>query len=94
MFGLFNIFFIPAVYKDPNKLGIPFLVSGIVTMVYAALFEFLVQIVPAFKAALDNTDPARAPIQLAVLAFGIVFYTLTLWATYTRSVKNFENVDL
>ncbi len=94
MYALFNIFFIPAVYRNPNKLGIPFLVSGLVVLVYGTAFEALVQLVPAFKTALDNTNPAFAPIQLMVLAFGIVFFVLTLWLTYKRSVENFEKVDL
>ncbi len=94
MYSLFNILFVPTVYKDPNKLGIPFLISFTVAMLYGALFETLVQIVPAFKFALDNTDPAKAPIQLAVLAFGIILYALTMWFVYNRSIKNFEKVDL
>lgn len=94
MYALFNLLFIPAVYRNPNKVGIPFLVSGLVVLVYGTAFEALVQLVPAFKTALDNTNPAHASVQLMVLAFGIVFFALTLWLTYKRSVENFEKVDL
>ena len=94
MYGLFNLLFIPAVYRNPNKLGIPFLVSGLVVLVYGTAVEALVQLVPALKMTLDNTNPAHAPMQLLVLAFGIVFYALTLWFTHKRSVENFEKVDL
>lgn len=94
MFALFNIIFVPAVYRNPNKLGIPFLISGIVVLLYGAAFEALVQLVPTLKNSLDNTLPADAPAQLIVLVFGIVFYALTLWFTYQRSVQNFEKVDL
>lgn len=94
MYAIFNLLFIPAVYSNPNKVGIPFLVSGLVVLVYGTAFEALVQLVPTFKAALDNTNPAHTPAQLMVLAFGIVFFVLTLWLTYKCSVENFEKVDL
>lgn len=94
MYALFDLLFIPDVYRNPNRIGIPILVSSVVVMAYAALFEVLVQVVPALKTTLDNTLPAMAPYQLAVLAFGIAFYIFAKWLTLRLSINNFEKVDL
>lgn len=93
LFGLFNLIFLTSYYKDTNKIGVPFLISGIVIFVYIGVVEVCSFIIPFFHNVLDTQDPQFLLPKLVVLLIGIlVFSLLTLFSRHL-SIKNFDKSD-
>lgn len=94
LLGLFNITFLPMYYRNPQKVGWPFVASSIVVFLYIVLAETATHIIPFFRDRLDTPDPLFLAEKFMVLCCGIAFYLLlTLWA-YQRSAARFEKLDL
>lgn len=94
MLGLFNLVFLPMYYKNPLKIGIPFVVASIVTFLYMAVAETMVHAVPFFRDVLDTKDPQFLPEKLMVLAAGILIFALLTIVSYNVSKKRFEKLSL
>lgn len=94
MLAIFNITFLPMFYRTAYKPGVPYLVSCVAMMVFVGLAEALINIIPAWKVALDTTNTAYYPQQLIVFIAGILLFALLTAAAYGRSVKHFEKLDL
>ena len=94
MMGLFNLLFLPKLYKNPAAVGKPFLVATIWLFVYIVAAEVFCHTVPFFRDVLDTPDPQHLGAKLGVLALGAaVFAGFTLLGT-RRAEKIFEKVDL
>lgn len=85
-FGLFNLVFFGLYYRNPLKVGMPFMVACIPTLLFCGLFE-VVPFLP-FEVCRHLGEPgwSHLSVQLGVLAVGIaVFVALSLlamaWAT-------------
>lgn len=92
LLGAFNLTFFPLHYRDPNKVGVPFLISSAVQVVIIGCM-ILVRHLP-FAEPIASADPLFAGPKLAVLIVGIALYAaMTALAAYA-SMKRFEKVDL
>lgn len=95
MYALYNIAFLPNVYKNMRKLGVYFWVSYIVMFVYIIAIEIIFAHIPGkLSDTMDSVDPANFPSQCIVLLIGIIVYIIVTFAAYKKSVRNFEAVDL
>ncbi len=92
LLGIFNAAFFPLHYRDPNKVGSPFLVSTAVQFVCIGGLV-AVRHLP-FYAPLTLPDPLNCGMKLAVLLGGLALYAgMTVFAAWL-SMKRFEKVDL
>ncbi len=94
MLGLFNLSFFPAYYKDPRKVGVPFVKGCIVVFVFIVAAEVCAHAVPFFRDKLDTMHGAFLPENLAVLAAGLVLWALLTLLAWKTSVRRFEKLDL
>lgn len=94
MFGLFNICFIPAVYKTGYNLGKPFLLACSVIVIFVVATELLIQLHAPLTLWMDSTAPAMLIRQIPVLVAGIAIYALLTYLAYKLSARNYEQVDL
>lgn len=94
MFGIFNIIFLPLFYKTAYKAGTPFLIACAAMIMFTIAAEAAINLIPAWKIALDTTVAAYLPQQAAVLAGGILLFALLNAIAYRTSVKEFEKLDL
>ena len=94
MLGLFNLTFFPAYYKDPRKVGIPFVKGSAVVLVFIVAAEACAHAVPFFRDKLDTVHGAFLPEKLVVLAVGLVLWALLTLLAWKKSVKRFETLDL
>lgn len=94
MYGLFNVVFFPLYYRNPNKIGVAFLLGGLAEGVFIVLAELAAHLVPFARRYLDTADPTYLAPKLVVLAIGVaLFAALTLLAA-RLSERRFERFDL
>ena len=94
MLGLFNLLFLPRLYKDPTAVGKPFLLASLWMFLYIVAAEVCCFALPFFRDVLDTPDPQHLGAKLAVLAAGaLIFALLTLLAS-RKAEGVFEKVDL
>lgn len=92
VFTAFNILFVGGFFKTGYKIGIPFLIFGIVTLVVIGIAEALTH-VPGF-AYLRNPAGEKLAVQFVMLAISAVVYTVATVAACRRAQRCFEKIDL
>ncbi len=92
--GIFNIVFFPMHYKNPNKVGVPFLVAALVQFFIIAVLIALRWTAPLFTERLASLDPAFMGEKAIVFTIGIIAYALLTLLAIKRSVHNFSKFDL
>ena len=94
LLGLFNLLFLPRLYKNPAAVGKPFLVVTVFVFLYILAAEACCFTLPFFRDVLDTPDPQFLGVKLAVFALGAALFVLLSVAGTRRAEKIFEEVDL
>lgn len=94
LMGVFNLLFFRRYYKDPSKVGVPFLLGSVGVFLMVCLTEALPHFAPFFRDRLD-TPLFQFALEKALffLACGMIYALLTL-LSFRSSVKSFERLDL
>ena len=92
--GLFHLVFFPAYYKNPQKVGLPFVEGSIAVFVYVLVAEACVHALPFFRDKLDTIHGAFLPEKLLVLLLGALLYLLLSFLAWRKSLRLFEKLDL
>ena len=94
LMGLFNLLFLPRLYKNPAAVGKPFLIVTVFVFLYIAAAEVCCFVVPFVRDVLDTPDPQHLGAKLIVLALGALLFVLLTWLGTRRAETIFEKVDL
>ncbi|MBR1585336.1 MAG: ABC-2 transporter permease [Clostridia bacterium] len=94
LFGLFNLLFFPAWYRDIRKVGVPFVKATIAVFVYIVLAIVATYAVPFVRDQLDTPDPQHMGAKLLFLLCGLVFFLGTTLLSWRISTRRFEAQDL
>ena len=94
MLGIFNIVFFPKYYKNPAKVGLPFIFGSTAVFVFILIAEASCFIIPFVKDILDTPGMANPLPKLAALLSGALIYFLLTITAYKISVNNFKKIDL
>jgi len=98
MMTVYHFVFFTKYYKKANKPGLPLLIAGLCLIGVYGLCELPIWIGRAnnieYLLMLDSVEPPALLKQLPILAVGLVIYVLGWLATYKKSAKIFEKVDL
>ncbi len=94
LFGLFNLIFFPAWYKNIQKIGGAFLKASIAVFLYITLGVVATYALPFVRDRLDTPDPQFLTEKLLFLGGGAVFYAAATAAAARISVRRFERQDL
>ncbi len=92
IFGLFNLIFIAGFFKTSYKFGKPFVTFIIVAFVIIGIAEAAHHI-PGLE-SLNAFGFTELPLQLGMLAVGILCFVILTWLAIKSSTANFENTDL
>ena len=92
IYGVFDLVFFPAYYKNGYKAGKAFVIAAIPMLLLMIASEGAVRL-PAL-AWLDSYAPYDLLLQAPILLFGILCYIILICIAYWVSVKRFERVDL
>ena len=96
MVGVFNFVFFTKYYKNPDKVGISFVLGSVVFFVMLMIATVLEvsPLVPFVKDKLDTSDPQFLTEKLIVLALGILIFALLTFLALKKSQKEFDKIDL
>lgn len=93
-FGIFNLIFFSMYYKDPRKIGVPFVIGTVVIFLLISLEVMATLIIPFVRDKLDTRYLLFMPEKLAVLGVGAIVYVALTLISYRKSAKSFEGLDL
>lgn len=94
MLGLFNLLFFPRYYKNPDKIGLPFVTGAMVLFLLVAVFVVLRWTTPLFSEILNGRNGDHLPAKLLALFLGLGGYALLTLIACRLSKKHFRQVDL
>lgn len=94
IFGVFNVSFFIPYFTHPTKIGVPFLVSAVVTFLLIGVSVACAVAVPAYRTYIDTPGYAYLGYKLIVVAIGLVVYLILTLVAVGVSCKRFERVDL
>jgi len=94
MFGIFNWVFFTGYYRNPAKVGKPFILASSLMMLFIIVEESLTHVIPFFRDVLDTPDPQHLLPKLLTLAVGAAAFILLSLSAVRVSVKRFEKLDL
>lgn len=94
LLGVFNAIFFPLYYKNPEKIGIPFVFSTIVVFLLIALMIIFRWTVPLFSVTLNGGNAENTAAKAIAMLLGLLAYAALTWIACAASVKNFKKVDL
>lgn len=92
--SVFNIIFFPIYFKNPNKVGVPFIIGAIVDFVIIFIVTTLVHAVPVIASAIDTPDTQFSVSKLIILFVGVVTYIVLNVITCMVSMRRFDKTDL
>lgn len=92
-FAVFNAVFFPLYYRDPNKIGIPFLIACMVAMVFGILFEAVPFLPFTLCEQIAGVGFAYLDTQLMVFGIGVVVFILGNVIAIKQSIATFKTFD-
>ena len=94
VFGLFNLVFFPAWYKDIQKIGGAFIKASVVVFLYVTAGVVSTYALPFVRDCLDQPDPLFVTEKLLFLAAALAFFLAATALAARLSVKRFQRLDL
>ena len=94
LLGLFNLLFLPRLYKNPAALGKSFLTVSLIFFLAMLAAEACCFVLPFFRDVLDTPAPQHPGAKLAVLLCGAALFALLTLLGVRRAEGIFEKVDL
>lgn len=92
--GVFNITFFTMHFKNPDKVGVPFLISAIITFVLITLSIVLCHAVPYIRDCIDTLGNEYLLPRLIVLLIGGIIYVVLTALACALSAHRLQKVDL
>lgn len=92
--GLFDFLFFCQYYKNPSKVGGPFLLGSLGVFFLVGVTEALPHFAPFVRDRLDTPLGACLPEKLLFFLVGAAVYGLLVFFAYRLSVRAFEKLDL
>ena len=94
LLGVFNAIFFPLYFKNPDKVGVPFLIAAATQFVLIAVLIILRFSVPFFMNVLNTPDPAHMGAKLGTFFLGLAIYVGATGFAAVLSARRFERFDL
>ena len=94
LLGLFNLIFFPWHFKNPTKVGLPFLVGAIAQFFVIAVLIVLRFICPVYSDLLVAPDPEHMGVKAIFFSVGIALYFSATALAAFLAAKRFEKTDL
>lgn len=94
LMGFFNLLFFPRYYRDPRKVGQPFLLGAVIQFLGIGVTEALPHAVPLVRDRLDTALFLFLPEKLLCFTLGAALYALLTALACRKSAASFEKLDL
>lgn len=94
LLGLFNAVFFQLYFSDPNKVGIPFIVSSACVFLLIIISVALCSAIPSLNNTFDSPDPIFIGGKLIFTAISALIYAALTYVSVRVSSAKFEKVNL
>jgi hypothetical protein len=94
MLGLFNFIFLTQYYKSGYKIGMPFVQSTTMMVVYIVAAEVMLRVIPYMRDYCDSVTTENQIKQIPVLLLGVIIYIAITLMAYKKSADSFDKLDL
>ncbi len=94
LLGIFNLIFFPRYFKQPDKIGVPFVIGAIVIFLLIGVFIVLRWATPLYSITLNGLNAVNTGAKAAALIIGFVVYIILSAISCKLSMKYFQRVDL
>lgn len=94
LFGLFNLIFFTAYYKDVSKVGVPFVIACVASFSLVAVDVCLCYALPYVRDVLDTPGFSHLTEKAVCLLLGATVYTVLTLMTYKISAKRMLMQDV
>lgn len=92
--GLFNLVFFPRLFRNPSKVGGPFLLGSAALFLWACVTEVLPHTVPFLRDRLDTPLFQYPAEKAACFLLGLALYAVLTLLASRISEKRFVRIDL
>lgn len=92
--GSFNLIFFPYYFKNPDKIGVPFLISTIIIFFIISLFIVLRWITPLYSTILNGLNSENTIAKIIAFSLEFISYIILSITSCKLSMNNFKKVDL
>lgn len=92
--GIFNAIFFPWYYRDPAKVGVPFLCGSIAVFLWIGLSEALAHVSPFVRDRLDTPLFQFLPEKAAAFLIGALVYLCLTVLAVRSAERRFETLDV
>lgn len=92
--GVFNLIFFPLVFKNPNKVGLPFVISAIIVFLIIGIFIVLRFTTSLYGEILNGVNNINFTEKIIYLLISLLIYILFSIMSAIISSKQFSKIDL
>ena len=94
LLGIFNLIFFPRYFKQPDKIGVPFVIGAIVIFLLIGVFIVLRWVTPLYSHILNGVNSVHTIAKALASLIGLLVYLLLTITSCKISMKNFAKVDV
>lgn len=94
LLGIFNIIFFPMHYRNPEKVGVPFVISAVAVFFVIMVLIVLRYACPLWADTLNGLNSYNTGAKLCALAVGLCIYAALTALACRISCNQFEKIDL
>ena len=94
LYGVFNLIFFPAHFRDVSRIGVPFVCASAVLFLLITADVVLSYSLPFWRDVLDTADPAHGGAKLVFCALCALFYAAATFLSLRVSEKRFLKLDI
>ena len=94
LLGIFNLIFFPCYFKNPDKIGVPFVIGAVVIFLLISVFIVLRWATPLYSTTLNGLNSDNTGAKLVALVIGIAVYVVLSAISCKLSMNNFQKIDV
>ena len=94
LLGIFNLIFFPCYFKNPDKIGVPFVIGAVVIFLLIRVFIVLRWATPLYSTTLNGLNSDNTGAKLVALVIGIAVYVVLSAISCKLSMNNFQKIDV
>ena len=93
LLGIFNLIFFPRYFKQPDKIGVPFVIGAIVVFLMIGVFIVLRWATPLYSITLNGLNTVNTGAKAVALITGLVVYIILSAISCKLSMSHFQRYD-
>ena len=94
LLGIFNLIFFPRYFKQPDKIGVPFVIGAIVEFVLIGVFIILRWATPLYSTTLNGLNTVNTGAKVIAFLLSFLLYSILTIISCKTSMKNFVKTDI